>query len=79
MQASGAGSVRAIDEWRGGSSAADPGWHDAGVTPRPRAQTPRANESAPANGSGDYVEGMTVRHEAYGIGKRELRVKRLLE
>ncbi len=58
LSASGGGSARAIQEWRGGGADAAPGWADAGVTPRP------AGTSGP-----DYAEGMVVRHETYGQGR----------
>jgi DNA helicase-2/ATP-dependent DNA helicase PcrA len=68
LSGSGAGSVRAIDEWRGGGPAAEPGWHDAGIKPRPRAE-PWVGQPVAANGAAEYAEGMLVRHETYGIGK----------
>jgi DNA helicase-2/ATP-dependent DNA helicase PcrA len=47
--------VSAQDRWRGGSAAARPGWHDAGVQPK----------SNPP----PYAVGMVVRHPTYGEGK----------
>jgi DNA helicase-2/ATP-dependent DNA helicase PcrA len=49
--------------WRGGGAAADQGWAEAGVKP---AKKP---EPAPAKPSGDYAEGMIVKHAKYGRGK----------
>jgi DNA helicase-2/ATP-dependent DNA helicase PcrA len=56
---------RAMDEWRSGGRAAEAGWADAGVTPRPRPETARTGAGpAPA-----YAAGMLVRHDTYGVGK----------
>jgi DNA helicase-2/ATP-dependent DNA helicase PcrA len=62
LSASAGGSARAINEWRGGGRAADPGWADAGITPRSSAEP--VGKSA-----NDYAEGMLVRHETYGQGR----------
>ncbi len=63
---------RAVSEWRGGSHAAEQGWADAGILPRPKSPTfpaPRSAEPV-AGGSGlTYVEGMLVRHDTYGTGR----------
>lgn len=56
-----ASSSRVVHEWRGGSSAADPGWLDAGVLTRTKAQT--------ATPGTDYAEGALVTHEKYGKGR----------
>lgn len=56
LSASAAGSVRAIDEWRSGGSAAETGWAEAGIASRPKAD-------------GEYVVGMLVRHDNYGNGR----------
>jgi DNA helicase-2/ATP-dependent DNA helicase PcrA len=60
LSTSGAGSSRAINEWRGGRSDADAGWRDAGIVLRGTGQ-----ELAGA----EYAEGMLVRHETYGQGR----------
>jgi DNA helicase-2/ATP-dependent DNA helicase PcrA len=62
LSASAAGSARAMDEWRGGGPAAEPGWADAGITPRKTGAAGGTSES-------DYAEGMLVRHETYGQGR----------
>jgi DNA helicase-2/ATP-dependent DNA helicase PcrA len=62
LSASAAGTTRAMDQWRGGGKAAEQGWIDAGVLPRPKSEK--------AGGGGpDYSEGMLVRHETYGHGR----------
>jgi DNA helicase-2/ATP-dependent DNA helicase PcrA len=64
LSASAGGTFRAMEEWRGGSKAAEPGWIDAGVIAR-------SAKSAAADGdAGDrFAEGMLVRHETYGHGR----------
>jgi len=64
LSASAAGTARAMDAWRSGGQAAQPGWADAGITPRYKPETPREAGSAAA-----YVEGMQVRHDKYGPGR----------
>jgi DNA helicase-2/ATP-dependent DNA helicase PcrA len=60
----------AMDEWRGGSKAAEPGWVDAGILkeqPTTSWQTleqPTSQRNGPA-----FVEGMVVRHDVYGTGR----------
>ncbi len=63
LSSSGAGSTTAINEWRAGGPAAVSGWKDAGITPK---TPPVSSEPSKA---GDYVEGMLVRHETYGMGR----------
>jgi DNA helicase-2/ATP-dependent DNA helicase PcrA len=61
LSASAGGTARTMDEWRGGSLAAESGWADAGVVPEP-----------PRSGGGNgpaYAEGMLVRHDQYGPGR----------
>jgi DNA helicase-2/ATP-dependent DNA helicase PcrA len=60
LSAGAAGTARAIDEWRGGSPAAEEGWVAAGV---------RTASAARAGKEAGYVEGMLVRHDTYGHGK----------
>jgi len=64
LSASRVGAAGAIDQWRSGGPAAQRGWADAGITPKPASEPPR---SAPAQG--EFVEGMLVQHEAYGHGR----------
>jgi DNA helicase-2/ATP-dependent DNA helicase PcrA len=59
QSASAAGTASAMDAWRSGSKAAEPGWVDAGVRPQPKAES----------GAPDYAEGMVVKHETYGTGR----------
>jgi DNA helicase-2/ATP-dependent DNA helicase PcrA len=62
IEVSAGGAVRAAEEWRrGGGSAAEQGWIDAGVLP------PRRIAPAPA-GDG-YAVGVLVKHEEYGVGE----------
>jgi DNA helicase-2/ATP-dependent DNA helicase PcrA len=58
---------RALEEWRGGSSAAEPGWVEAGVRPRvePPRQVPPAAEG-PADG---LAVGVFVHHPKFGPGR----------
>jgi DNA helicase-2/ATP-dependent DNA helicase PcrA len=51
----------AADYWRSGGKAAEAAWMDAGVTPR--------RESVPTPRDGEFVEGMLVQHEMYGVGR----------
>jgi DNA helicase-2/ATP-dependent DNA helicase PcrA len=63
LSASAGGTPRAIEQWRGGSKAAEKGWTDAGVTPQPK-----AGPSSSGNDAG-YTVGMLVRHDTYGMGR----------
>ncbi|HEV3256037.1 MAG TPA: UvrD-helicase domain-containing protein, partial [Gemmataceae bacterium] len=65
LSASAGGSARAMNEWRGGSLAADEGWADAGVSPF----RPPSTSSSAAGNSPAYTEGMLVRHTSYGQGR----------
>ncbi|HXG08229.1 MAG TPA: UvrD-helicase domain-containing protein [Gemmataceae bacterium] len=62
LSASGAGTARAIDEWRSGGEAAEEGWRDAGIRLR------KKGEAALPDSDG-YAVGMLVRHEKYGMGQ----------
>ncbi len=53
LSAGAAGTVSAMNEWRGGVAAASAGWEDAGVAP-------------PVNGG--LAAGVRVRHDNYGLG-----------
>jgi DNA helicase-2/ATP-dependent DNA helicase PcrA len=61
LSAAAAGTAQAMDEWRGGSKAAEQGWLDAGITPK--------SKPAAAGSPAAYVEGMLVRHDTYGVGR----------
>ncbi len=67
LSASAAGSLAAMTAWRGGGSAAEQGWIDAGVKQAP---VPERREAAPRS-SGNYQKGMIVKHAKYGRGKIE--------
>ena len=56
----------AHEAWRGGGAAAEQGWRDAGVRPRPQPIPTKHPEGAGAN---KFVEGMLVRHATYGQGR----------
>jgi DNA helicase II / ATP-dependent DNA helicase PcrA len=68
LSASAGGTARAIDEWRSGGAAAEEGWAEAGVKPRPRGEPARSAESGTDAGP-RYAEGMLVRHDSYGVGR----------
>jgi DNA helicase-2/ATP-dependent DNA helicase PcrA len=53
------GGAQSPDYWRGGSAAADVGWHDAGYSPRSPA---RPDENG-------YAVGAIVEHDMYGRGR----------
>jgi DNA helicase-2/ATP-dependent DNA helicase PcrA len=59
------GSHPALDEWRGGGAAAQQGWNDAGVRPKPAPIPPRE----PEGGKRTFVVGMLVKHASYGNGR----------
>jgi DNA helicase-2/ATP-dependent DNA helicase PcrA len=67
LSASAGGTPRAIEEWRSGSAAAEEGWAEAGVKPRPRGEPARSADSSTDAGP-RYAEGMLVRHDSYGVG-----------
>src|SRR5207249_2899149 len=56
-----------LNAWRGGSSAAERGWEDAGV--RSVVSTAKQLLTPPAGNVQGYDVGMKVRHEEYGVGK----------
>jgi DNA helicase-2/ATP-dependent DNA helicase PcrA len=62
LSASAGGTRAAMEAWRGGGSAAQQGWTDAGVRPLPPPIAPQQ----PASG---FAEGMLVRHQTYGVGR----------
>jgi DNA helicase-2/ATP-dependent DNA helicase PcrA len=68
LSASAAGTLQAIEQWRGGGAAAEPGWTDAGVRSIP-APIPPAKVETGTGGAQGWAEGMLVRHESYGMGR----------
>jgi hypothetical protein len=52
--------------WRGGGSAADQGWAEAGVKPAKKAEP---TKSPGVRFNGDYEADMIVKHTKYGRGK----------
>jgi DNA helicase-2/ATP-dependent DNA helicase PcrA len=66
LSASAAGTMAAIEHWRGGGAASVQGWNEAGVRPRQAPTTPRPTSTNDPNG---YAEGMLVRHAQYGAGR----------
>ncbi len=58
----------AADHYRGGSAAAEHGWHEAGVRPRPAPIKP-ADLGLSGAGKCPYAVGMHVRHAEYGEGQ----------
>jgi DNA helicase-2/ATP-dependent DNA helicase PcrA len=60
---------RALDEWRSGGAAAEPGWVDAGIVVARSAKTALAVGAAPVGAATSYAEGMLVRHDSYGAGR----------
>jgi DNA helicase-2/ATP-dependent DNA helicase PcrA len=60
------GSPSAIEHWRSGGSAAEQGWTDAGLRPRPAPIPPRTPEG---DGGRAFVAGMLVHHANYGNGR----------
>jgi DNA helicase-2/ATP-dependent DNA helicase PcrA len=56
----------AFEEWRDGGEAAEQGWQDAGVRPKPAPILPRAPTAGEEKG---FVAGMLVRHATYGMGR----------
>ncbi len=63
LSAGAAGTVAAIEHWRGGAAAAEQGWNDAGVRPRPAPIAPKPGDLP------GYTEGTLVRHAQYGMGR----------
>jgi DNA helicase-2/ATP-dependent DNA helicase PcrA len=65
-------SAQAIPAWRSGPPAADAGWLDAGIPLSSRSKDrPGPSDHGPrtADLEREYVEGMLVRHDAYGTGR----------
>ncbi len=56
--------MQAIEHWRGGSTAAEQGWTDAGVRSLPPPIAPK-----PGSDPHGYAVGMLVRHGTYGTGR----------
>lgn len=68
LAASAGGSARAIEDWRGGSTAARAGWEDAGVR-RGLLKSGNAEAGGRTAAESRYTEGMLVRHDTYGAGR----------
>jgi DNA helicase II / ATP-dependent DNA helicase PcrA len=66
LSASAAGTLQAIEHWRGGSPAAAKGWTEAGLRPRPLAVSPKQPAVADPRG---FAEGALVKHAQYGTGR----------
>jgi DNA helicase-2/ATP-dependent DNA helicase PcrA len=67
LSSSGAAGPRAMDVWRSGTSPASRGWYETGAfAPRPAAVADVALAATPPQ---NYVEGMLVQHDVYGVGK----------
>ncbi len=66
LSASGGGTAKAMDAWRGGGLASEAGWAEAGIDVKPGSAVPPA---APADDATGYAPGVLVRHETYGAGK----------
>jgi DNA helicase-2/ATP-dependent DNA helicase PcrA len=67
LSASAAGTMAAMEHWRGGGAAAVQGWKEAGVRPRTAPMTPP--RPASTNDPNGYAEGMLVCHAQYGAGR----------
>jgi DNA helicase-2/ATP-dependent DNA helicase PcrA len=68
LSATAGGSTRAMNAWRGGGSAAEQGWLDAGTGPGSGGDLGRGR--SPSGKAGNfYAEGMLVRHDTYGQGR----------
>jgi DNA helicase-2/ATP-dependent DNA helicase PcrA len=66
LSAGAAGTMQAIEHWRGGGAAAAPGWKDAGVRPRPVAGSNHQPSAVDPRG---FAEGTLVKHSRYGMGR----------
>ncbi len=66
LSASAAGRQQVMDEWRGGGQAAEPGWVDAGV--RPKAKAEPIPPAASPDGDG-FAVGAFVHHPTFGPGR----------
>jgi DNA helicase-2/ATP-dependent DNA helicase PcrA len=69
LSSSAAGRARAIEAWRGGSAAAEQGWAEAGISPRPKEGSPRAQDKTSAPSPPHFTEGTVVHHDQYGTGR----------
>jgi DNA helicase-2/ATP-dependent DNA helicase PcrA len=66
LSASAAGTMRAMDAWRGETAHASAGWYDTGFTHPPAGTTMATEAAAPA---ASYEVGLCVMHNVYGVGK----------
>lgn len=67
-------SPNSMNQWRGGSGAAEQGWYDAGIYQAPKQErratsTPVLDPALAAGTAVGYAEGMLVRHDTYGMGR----------
>jgi DNA helicase-2/ATP-dependent DNA helicase PcrA len=63
LSVSAGGTVRAMEAWRGATTAASMGWYDTGFA---RGSTKKNGSETPRTG---YAVGALVMHDAYGVGK----------
>jgi DNA helicase-2/ATP-dependent DNA helicase PcrA len=66
LSASAAGTLQAIEHWRGGGLAAAQGWTEAGLRPRPAPASSKEPLAADPRG---FAEGALVKHAQYGMGR----------
>jgi DNA helicase II / ATP-dependent DNA helicase PcrA len=66
LSVSAAGRQQVMDEWRGGGRAAEPGWQEAGVQPKAKAEP--IPPAAKSDGDG-YAVGVLVHHPKFGPGR----------
>src|SRR5262249_4590705 len=66
LSSSAAGRARAIEAWRSGSKAAEQGWAEAGISPRPEEPPSRSPGKASPAAVPSFAEGMLVHHDQYG-------------
>jgi DNA helicase II / ATP-dependent DNA helicase PcrA len=65
-----AGTMQAAQHWRGGGAAAEQGWSEAGIRPRPAPALPKQPPGGDPQKWGEgFAEGALVRHAQYGIGR----------
>jgi DNA helicase II / ATP-dependent DNA helicase PcrA len=65
LSASGAGTPRAMEAWRGTTTAASKGWYDTGLSLE---ADKKKGADAPVSAAPGYAVDMRVHHEAYGVG-----------
>jgi DNA helicase II / ATP-dependent DNA helicase PcrA len=62
-------SAQAMPTWRSGPASADAGWAEAGIPLRTRSAVRDEIGQQTSDIGQDFVEGMLVKHEAYGTGR----------